>query len=300
MNLTRIEYFVAVAKSESFTVAAQSLYTTQPNLSKQISLMEQELGFPLFHRGGRGITLTPAGRYLYEQFKDIPEQAARAVAHARALSRGDTRALTVGLLEGQDIHNALAEGLRDFQDRNRRVELDMERRSFSQLRQGLDDGRYDLIITLSFELLPTPELCSQVLIHQQGAIAISRRHPLAAKERPSLADLRKESFVAIAPKESPGGYAKLFEQCAQMGFSPRVVREATNLESMLLCVETGVGVAIVDRNTRLEHNENIRIIPLPESAVCDVVAVWKRANQNPMLLALVDCLNLNRPVLCRQ
>ena len=61
---------------------------SQPNLSKQTALMEQELGSDLFRRVGKSVHLTQAGQYLYEQFKDLPERTAQAIAHAHALSRG--------------------------------------------------------------------------------------------------------------------------------------------------------------------------------------------------------------------
>ena len=104
MNLTRIQYFVEVARRENFSQAAKALYVSQPNLSKQIALMEQELGFDLFRRVGKSVHLTQAGQYLYEQFKDLPERTAQAIAHAHALSRGDMGNLSVGVLEGQDVN----------------------------------------------------------------------------------------------------------------------------------------------------------------------------------------------------
>ena len=58
MNLTRIQYFVEVARRENFSQAAKALYVSQPNLSKQIALMEQELGFSLFTRNKAGVALT--------------------------------------------------------------------------------------------------------------------------------------------------------------------------------------------------------------------------------------------------
>ena len=111
MNLTRIQYFVEVARRENFSQAAKALYVSQPNLSKQIALMEQELGFDLFRRVGKSVHLTQAGQYLYEQFKDLPERTAQAIAHAHALSRGDMGNLSVGVLEGQDVNLSMSRAL---------------------------------------------------------------------------------------------------------------------------------------------------------------------------------------------
>lgn len=291
MNLTRIQYFVEVAKSENFSEAARNLYTSQPNLSRQIAVMEQELGFALFHRVGRSIYLTQAGQYLYEQFKDLPEQTAKAIAHAGALARGDVGSLRVGILEGQEINTFFAEQLRRIGEERPDLSLEVERNSFSNLRSGLLQCHYDLIITLSFEL---DELSAQesmeheIILPQSGAIAISRKNPLSTKDHLTLSDLKNEPFVAISYNESPAGYRQLLSQCAAAGFEPKISRQANTLESLLLCVEAGMGISLLDCNTRLEHNESVRIVPMPGSAESHVVAVWQTANNNPAVRRLAE------------
>lgn len=291
MNLTRIQYFIEVAKLENFSKAAQALYVSQPNLSKQVGLMEQELGFDLFRRVGKNVQLTRAGQYLYEQLKDLPEYTARAIAHAEALSRGEEGKLSIGVLEGQDVNFFLSGGIAQMQERCPGVAIEMERNSFRNLRLGLDRGTYDVLFTLEFELRGKEEWDSLVLFRQPGAIAISRSHPLAGKEKLTIDDFREEPFVAISREDSPGGYDLLLEQCARSGFTPHIVRETSTLESLLLCVEMGVGVALLDRNTRLERNDAVRLITVPDSAAAGLVAVWRKDNQNPMIPRLVEALS---------
>ncbi len=287
MNLIRIQYFVEVAKHENFSRAAQALYVSQPNLSKQISLMEQELGFDLFRRVGKSVRLTQAGQYLYEQFKDLPEYTAQAIAHAHALSRGDMGNLTVGILEGQDVNLAMSRALQRLHEKYPEATVELERNSFRNLRSGLINCRFDMILTLGFEL-GEPDWEFKCLREQRGAIAINRRNPLSEKPDLCLKDLKDEPFVAISREESPGGHEQLREQCARFGFVPNIVREAGTLESLLLCVETGLGVALIDRNTRLENDEQVRIVAIPDSKRSDVVAVWQRDNFNPMVSHLVE------------
>lgn len=293
MNLMRIQYFVEVAKSENVSEAARALYTSQPNISRQIALMEQELGFALFHRVGRSVYLTQAGQYLYEQFKDLPTMAANAIAHAGALARGDVGTLRVGILEGQEINAIFGERFRRLDEERPDLSLDVERDSFARLRKGLLQCSYDLILTLSFELEDLEALEDvqhEVILKQSGAIAISRGNPLSEKENLCIADLKNESFVAISHNESPAGYRQLLAQCARLGFAPNVVRQANTLESMLLCVEAGMGVTVLDCNTRLEHSGNVRIVPIPDSKESHVVAVWRSDNTNPAIRRLVDAL----------
>lgn len=291
MNLMRIQYFVEVAKTESFSEAARTLYTSQPNLSRQIAVMEQELGFALFHRVGRSIYLTQAGQYLYEQFKDLPDHAANAIAHAGALARGDVGTLRVGILEGQEINRFFTERLLRINEERPDLSLEVERNSFSNLRSGLLQCRYDLIITLSFELEDLEAIESmehEILLPQSGSVAISRKHPLADKEDLSLADFKNESFIAISAEESPAGYRQLIEQCNKSGFDPNITRQASTLESLLLCVEANMGVTLLDCNTRLQHDSSVRIIPLPNSDESHLVAVWQSSNRNPAIRRLAE------------
>ena len=290
MNLMRIKYFVEVAKWGSFSKAAQMLYVSQPNLSRQIALMEQEVGFQLFQRSGKTIQLTRAGEYLYGQFRDLPEMTERAISHAEAISRRDMGSLSIGVLEGQDVNAFLSERINSLRESDPNLVIEMERNSFRNLRQGLERGTYDVLFTLEFELNGRDDWDSCMLFSQPGAIAISRAHPLAGQERLTIEDFRYEPFVAISREDSPGGFNLLLDQCGKCGFVPNIVRETSTLESLFLCVEMGVGVAILDRNTRLERNDAVRLITIPGSQAAGLVAVWRKDNTNPMVPALISAL----------
>jgi hypothetical protein len=85
-------------------------------------------------------------------------------------------------------------------------------------------------------------------------------------------------------------YNLLMQQCAECGFVPNIVREPTTMESLFLCVEMGMGVAMLDRNTRLERNTTLRIIDFPESRTTGLVAAWRKDNRNPLVPALIKAL----------
>lgn len=83
MDLLQLRYFIAVAETEHVTHAAESLNVAQPALTKTIKKLEKEIGFPLFERKGRGITLSKCGKYLYDYVAEavkVIERAPGAVA----------------------------------------------------------------------------------------------------------------------------------------------------------------------------------------------------------------------------
>lgn len=290
MTLTNLRCFMEAARCENFTQAAKNLYISQPGLSKQVFQVENEVGTPLFFRVNRGVKLTPSGRYLYEQLKDVPEQVTRAVEHARAMGRGYSGKLLVGVLEGQEMNKIILSRLTVFNSNYPEMDVHLERNSFSNIRTGLQNGHYDLAITLSFELETIEDAVYKIIMSQRGAFAINRQHPKSGIENLNLGMLKNENFLSISPNESPNGYTLLLKQCANYGFAPKVIRQLSSLESLLLGVEAGMGIAMLDRNTRLEKNSEVRIVPIENSDYSHVVAVWNKNNKNPAVANLAKTL----------
>lgn len=285
MDTTKLRYFTEAAACGSFSEAARRLYTSQPNISKQISSLEAELGAKLFVRDNRSVHLTEAGKYLYDKTKDLPAILDRVFETTRALGRMNERELSIGLLSGQSLNTDIIDRFHEFGRLYPELHFTLDRAGFTALRQALDSFRYDMIITLSFDVENSPDLVVETLKKQVGALFVSRMSPMSDVE-----DLSRTPFIAISPQESYGGYQQLLRFGSQNGFEPNIVRLADSLDSLLFYVESGVGVAVLDRNTRLETDRNIRVIPVPDSEAADVVAVWRVDNHNPNIRKMVDCL----------
>ena len=294
MTLTNIRYFIEVAQCENITKAAEKLFVSQPSLSKQIALMEKEIGVPLFSRAHRVIQLTPAGRYLYHQFKQVLEQADHAINQSRMIGRESPNDISIGLLEGQEFTNGIMRRLRSFFEKHQGIDIRLERSTFSKLRHGLENAYYDLIITLSFDIEHLKEIQTHTILVQRGAIAINMNHPKANIEDLTLAMLSNEDFVSISAEESPNGYAMLVKSCCMHGFSPKIVRQHKTLENLLLSVEAGDGIAILDRNTRLGTSSAVRIVPIPDSDPSPVCAAWVQSNPNPVIIELAHDLTISK------
>lgn len=292
MNLTKIRYFVEVARCGSFSEAARRLYTAQPNVSKQIAQMEQELDFTLFVRNKRTVQLTPAGQLLYEELRELPDRLDGLFDRAKTLARREETHLTIGILEGQEVNALLLTRLNLAREIYPTLELELERNCFSNLRSGLKSGRYDLIVTLDFDVEQEADFTYRNIYAQPPAIAIHRNHPLASLPRLEMTQLKDENFVVISPQESPVGYDRLIEQCRKTGFTPNVVRQPRSLESLILCVEMGMGVALLDQGTRLSHDSAVRTVPIP-GAEMYVVAASMGDDFRPILQNVLD-------ILCKQ
>ena len=287
MDITKLRYFVAAAECGSFSEAARRQYTSQPNISKQISALESELGAKLFIRDNRNTHLTRAGEYLYEQLSDLPGRLDQIFDTTRALSRGDTGAVTVGLLAGQRMNSDIIAGFRRFTNTYPDLDFTLERASFSSLREALESFRYDMMVTLSFDVQDSPDLAVESIGKQSLAMFVSRMSPIA-----DVTDLATAPLIAISPKESYGGYDRLVQFCRRRGFEPNIVRLADSLDNLLFYVEAGVGAAVLDRNIRLEADSDIRVLPMEGPEDEDVVAVWLKSNPNPNIRKMVECLRM--------
>ncbi|MGI5971689.1 MAG: LysR family transcriptional regulator [Oscillospiraceae bacterium] len=290
MTITQIKYFLAVAEHLNFTAAAKSLFIAQPHLSKQIIALENELGFKLFERNNRSVSVTEAGSYLKERLQDIPDIVQTSVSDARKLAKPGSPALSIGILDGQELTGELMSLITRLTSPDNKFLINVERGGFQQLRSGLKSKHFDIIITLLFDVADDETLETYVVRGQSGAFAINRRNPLADIEELNLHMLEDENFVAISPDESPGGYASFLAQCKALGFAPKNIKLAPTLESMLVNVEMGVGVIFIDRNTRLEKNPDIRIVDLPAGPSSSVVAVMRRKNNNPFVRKVLQNL----------
>jgi DNA-binding transcriptional LysR family regulator len=147
VNTQQIKYFAAVARHLNFTEAARSVHLSQPALSKQIALLESELGFNLFIRTSRSVRLTPAGVVLLKELEHISGLLEAAIENARAASTGKTGNLSVGCLEALDIREFLPDAIAAFIKKYPDIKLSLERKSFKALLDALYGGTLDIIFT---------------------------------------------------------------------------------------------------------------------------------------------------------
>lgn len=239
MDLKQIEYFVRVAELGSFTRASIALGIAQPALSRQVRLLELELGQPLLVRNGRGATMTAAGRTLLDQGRGVLHQVARlrdelgrirgGVAGAVALGMPPSlsRLLTVALVRA--LNTALPE-----------VRLSLSEGLSTRLQEALVSGQLDL--ALLYNLPPRPDLDAEVLL-DEPLYLVSRRVAGAATPAVTVAEL---AGLALVIPRRPNAFRVLVEDAlARLGLPLRIAIEADGVEAILGLVADGVGAAVL-------------------------------------------------------
>lgn len=263
MDIRQLQYLVEVARLRSFTKAAESLFITQPTISKTIRTMEDELGVQLIERLGKRIELTDAGNIIVDQAQNILKSFQNLSAELddlRNLKRGHIR---IGLppmvgssffpvVIGQ-FHQKYPEiTIQLFEDGAKKVEIDVA------------SGALDVGVVV----LPTNEEgfgCFS-FVEERLKLLVHPSHSLANRTEVKLADLDQESFVLF--REDFMLHDRIIGECARVGFQPRVIYESSQWDLISEMVAAGLGVALLPETICAEvDQERVRIMPLVEPVI---------------------------------
>jgi DNA-binding transcriptional LysR family regulator len=282
LKLSQIEYFIALAKHLNFTAAAKSLFISQPSLSRHIGLLEKEIGTKLFYRNNRIVSLTPAGKQFYNEFEKFYSLFEKSIEKVIETGKGTEGSLSIGCLEGINFELFFPDIIRLFSENYHNITLNISQDGFRQIREGILNGTYDAIFTLSKDIDNIHELQILKIRERQGHIVFSQNSHLASKENFSLTDLQDEPFLVYSSKESPAFAASCRKLATENGFTK--IKEVSNVETLLSHLELGMGFSVLDKSYA-ENRKNSFVyykLPLdddPPYSVC----TWKKDNTNSSL-----------------
>ncbi len=249
MDFDDLQAFAAVAEQGSFSRAAESLYRTQPAVSKRVAALEQELGTQLFDRIGHTIQLTEAGRALLPRARDLllrMEDSRRAVTNLSGQIGG---VLHLGTSHHVGLHR-LPPILRAFSRTYPQVELDIRFMDSEAACHGVERGELELaIVTLPLE--PSAVLALTPAWHDPLAIVAAREHPLAGRRRLQLTDLA--AYNAILPATGTFTREILQRALQPSGLRPKVGLSTNYLETIRMLVAVGLGWSVLPQ-TMLESD----------------------------------------------
>lgn len=193
MELRVLRYFLAVAREQSFTRAAKVLHITQPTLSRQLSLLEEELGTTLFERKGHGVTLTEDGFLLMRRASEMVEMEDKILEDLKGNQEIIEGSITIGCGEFTAIE-ILSEVCRRFKEKYPKVMISLHTATADLVRERMDMGLVD--IALFLEPVPTEGL-DYIRLENTDHWVVSMRpdDPLAAKEVITREDLLDKPLI---------------------------------------------------------------------------------------------------------
>ncbi|WP_374707007.1 LysR family transcriptional regulator [Catellatospora sp. TT07R-123] len=278
MQLQQLKYFVAVAETRHFTQAAEQAGVTQPSLSKQIHVLETELGAPLFTRSRGNITLTPAGEALLPRARRIladVETARLEVQELIGVRRGRLRLGATPSL----CTSLVAPVLRRYQEGYPGVRLLLEEGGSQDLVGKLARGGLDLALIVLPDQGTDPALRAEPILRESLVVASATTLPAPTEAAAlTLPELEHQPLVMFRP-----GYDlrdTTLEACRRAGFTPSFAIEGGEMDAVLGFVEAGLGVALVP-SLVLSGRPRLRSTPLAPPGVQRTIALAHRRDVVP-------------------
>lgn len=243
MKLQQLRYIWEVARHDlNVSVTAQSLYTSQPGISKQIRLLEDELGVEIFSRSGKHLTrITPAGEAILRIAGEILRKVDSIKQVAQEFSDESKGSLSIATTHTQARY-ALPKVIQDFITRFPEVSLHMHQGTPIQISEMAADGTVDFAIaTEALELFG--DLIMMPCYIWNRAVVVPKNHPLTQVSQLTLEDLARQPLVTYTFGFT--GRSKLDDAFINAGLSPKVVFTAADADVIKTYVRLGLGVGIV-------------------------------------------------------
>ncbi len=259
MDKTTLTTFINVAENQSFSLAAEALFMTQPAISKRIKLLEQQLDCRLLNRGAKTITLTQAGLELLPRARKIIQEMDDCKQLMTDLSGQTMGSLSLATSHHIGLHR-LPPVLQQFVQRHPKVELDLHFMDSEEACHSVDNNQMEIAIVT----LPNKQwsnLNTQCIWTDELVIICNHQHSLAHKTQVKLVELL--DYPTILP--SKGTFTRnIIEKTLQKHKTALKIRMESNyLETIKMLVSVGLGWSILPRNM-LKNQKDICIINLEE------------------------------------
>jgi DNA-binding transcriptional LysR family regulator len=281
LDLRKLRYFVAVAESLHFGRAAESLYISQPALSRQIRQLEVEIGTELLVRNSRKVALTPAGEELAREGVRLLAMSQSVLDSARRVGSGD-RTLTVGFMLGTSIDPPL----RAFAKRYPEVDIQLKRLRWWNITHPILDGSVDA----AFVRLPIPSegLTLLSLYTEPLCVTLPVGHPLAGESSVSIAAVADEPVLLFADGTTAWNAFWTVDPRPD-GTQPKPGPAVHDMEEIIGYVRVGRGVVFLPTAIAAAFpRSDMAYVPIRDIPSGQVVLAWSTDSHSPYAAALAE------------
>lgn len=259
MELRQLEYFIQICKSGSLTKAKEELGVTQPTLSQQIRVLEDEYNIPLFDRVGRGVEMTEAGKILLSKgnaIMNLLEEARNEIYGRNNLS---TETLSIGCCPAELEY--LAPYFMRFHQKYPNTPLKII--EAEDIENKLLEQKIDIGITSN--TVSDDSVISTHLYRQEMALLVHSGHPLADKSSIPFGSLKQLNSIMFR-----GQYKSLIEMyCFSYGFTLESMIETTSISLLIQWVRHGLGAALLPTSfLKSLQDDSLRIVRLERLVPC--------------------------------
>ena len=289
MELRHLRYFIAVAEELHFGRAALRLGMSQPPLSQQVKLLEEEIGVVLFKRTKRQVLLTPAGEVFLRETRKTLAQAKHTIQAAQRAARGEIGQLSVGFVSSA-VYGKVPSIFSLMRNRYPGVSLLLQDLTSEEQVEALKGNRIDVGLVRP-PVVDAESLTMRVIWQEALMVALPEGNPLTRKAAIAIEDLAEELFIQIPRHVAPGFYDQCIRICARAGFSPKIVQEARTTPTIVSLIAGGMGVAILPASLLSLQRSGVVYRPFKAPApTTDMAVIWRPDDNSPTLLSFLDII----------
>jgi DNA-binding transcriptional LysR family regulator len=284
-DLRRLRYFVAVARERNFTRAAARLHIAQPALSRQVRLLEQELGVELLQRTTHDVELTQAGEFLLERGAVLLAAAEELSRSMHTFGSGERGSVVVAYGASASYETA-PRLLQALAERHPGIAVTTRVGSSTEIVAGVRDGTFDLgLVRCPTDL--TGLEARTVRLERQGLLA-RRDHRLASRSTVSLTDLAGDTLLLHPREANPGHFDAILGLFREQGVEPRVLLRTLSFDLTQTPIARGEAVAIVGESSHGGLLGDLCWVPLHPPVTLEVVLVARLHQRPPAAERLLD------------
>ena len=282
VSIQRLPVFLSAAEHLNFTRAAEEQCISQTAVSQQIKLLEQELGYALFVRGKRGVSLTPAGEVFYRQCRQLMIRYNDAAAQGKKVALGNATDLRIGYAGAYELWTIVSQ-IRKYHRQHPEAEIEFQLGSNQSLLSGLAEGQLDMAVLSGFGVELGKGLDSRVTLSDPCMVMISASHPLAAKKEIHPRELKGMPIVlnrAQDSQPSAGLIAGMY---------------ADDFYSIALIINTGIAFSIMPASVACWGIDGVVFRPVQGfRAKARTLLVYPRGSQDTGIRSFVSLIKPKR------
>jgi len=261
MELRHLRCFVAVAEELSFTKAAQKIRLARPSLTRQMRILEEEIGVRLMDRSQNRVALTEEGKRFLFDAKKLLAMCADSVTAVQRMSHGESAPLNIGYVA--NLHYSLLPAtLGAFRKLYPTVALNLFDMTRSEQYLAIESHKIDVGFIGLPPNLSNHNLLSESVAHETIVVALPAGHPFVKKPEITLIDLMPLFFISMSDRTHPGEQKWLLETCQGAGFSGSIIQEAGDEATAIRFVAHGLGVSLVPAQVAALPHDGVAFLPL--------------------------------------
>ncbi len=288
MTLLQFKYFIAVAEMKNITHAAEYLYTSQPTVSRQIQMLEVELGYSLFNRRSKPLELTEAGRILYDGIKEAFSQINLTLDTAKIASQGKSGRLSIAFQIGYYCEFMFFPIIEDLQNSWPSLNITYTKLTTTEQHEALKTGRADIVIGIDFPHWQEAGYVVRKLQKEETLIVMSKKHRLASKDHLDFNDIEGETFFLT----EPNGYQvdKIFKNILSLKGVKQIGVPLSEVAYFRTIADNGLTISN-PHDPYLNNNPYFHTIPFKSDYSDTYACVYNPDNSNPVIKLFLEKLN---------